>query len=89
MEVRRFSFEPPPSANLLSASFLCSEECCDIGFDFIENLESAEVLPVDSIRGMLDDLPVLDRLVDEESSGATVKLSASLSRESSFGLFLN
>ena len=38
---------------------------------------------------MLDDLPVLDRLVDEESSGATVKLSASLSRESSFGLFLN
>jgi hypothetical protein len=89
MEVRRFSVEPPPSASLFSTSFLCSEECCETAFEFIENLESSEVLPVDSTRGVLDDFPILERLVDWESSGTIMESGVALSREMSFGLFLN
>jgi hypothetical protein len=89
MEVRGVSVEPPPSASFFSANFLCSEECCDIAFDFMENLESSEVFPVDSTRGAVDDLPVLETLVDWESSGAITESSAIFSRERIFGLFLN
>ena len=60
-----------------------------MGFDFAENLESSEVLPVDSTRGAVDDFPILEKLVNGETSGATVELSASLSRDNSFGLLLN
>jgi hypothetical protein len=64
MEVRGFSVEPPPSASFFSTSFLCSEECCDTAFEFIENLESRDVFPVDSILGAVDDFPILDKLVE-------------------------
>jgi hypothetical protein len=87
MGVSEFSFEPPPSASFFSASFLFSEECCDIPFDFIENFESSEVLPVDSILGGLDDLPRLERLVDGEPSG-TISITP-LSREITLGRLLN
>jgi hypothetical protein len=52
-------------------TFLFSDECCDIPFDFIENLESREVFPVDSPGLGTDDLPLLEppALVDGEPSG--------------------
>lgn len=89
IEVSGFSVEPPRSAIFFSASFLCSEECCDIPLEFIENLESSDVFPVDSTRSAVDDLPVLERLVDGEPSAATAESSTPLSRESRFGLLLN
>jgi hypothetical protein len=89
MEVSGFSVEPPPSASFFSASFLCSEECCDTPFDVIENLESSDVFPVDSTRGAVDDLLVLERLVDGEPLGAIIESGTPLSSESSFGRLLN
>lgn len=88
MEVSGFSVEPPASASLFSTNFFCSEECCDAALDFIENFESSEVFPVDSTRGAVDDLPVLDKLVDGEPSGARSRTLLSNER-SSFGLLLN
>lgn len=65
--------------------FLLSEECCDATFDFAENFESRDVLPVDG-RGT-DDLALLvldSALVGGEDSGVTSIMP--LSKEMTLGL---
>jgi hypothetical protein len=87
---RLFSFDPPSPVVCFETTFLFSEECCDMPFDFEENFESREVFPVDSPSRGNDDLPLLlldSGLVGGEASGT---ISATpLSMEMTLGRDLN
>ena len=74
----------------LVATFLFSDECCEPTFDFEENFESSEVLPVESPGLGIDDFPLFrldSALVEGEPSGVISKTP--LSKDIGLGRLLN
>jgi hypothetical protein len=88
--VRAFSFEPPSPVACFDTAFLFSDELCDTTFDFVENLESREVFPVDSHGRGMEDFPLLMLESPAEADGdPTGEISMTLSIEMMLGRLLN